>query len=361
MLSASDIGTLLLSPDPFTERPDTDTPDWAVFKECPKQRRRAKKSDRWANSGGMKGSRDLPYNSASPFVRRRYGSVFAHNDPHAKGKRYYEYTLLHQLDDGTTIEDKSATLFHILPGPGETDRGRRAVAPCDEAPRSVGRTTAAPERTRQQQPNRASYLTLHKPVETMAPRFSLGPMKVKSEEPPAACTDSDSYLDTAPVDAAPVQTAATNPRVDPGEAGEICISSIARSKAAHCRAKKKRMTAPKNPTTDTLEDAVAYICATGTNTRYLFSRISLTFLSLLSNNCSLVSLSAGWSFPRRSRSCTSHHQGNSSSSQVRHLGLSRGWGLPLHACRTWAVGYVFRTRSGQRTAQTAAKGPELSV
>ena len=127
MLSANDIRCLILSPDPFTERPDTDTPDWAIYKECPKQRRRAKNSDRWANSGGMKGSRDLPYNSPKPFVRRRYGSVFSHRDQSSKGKRYYEYTLLHQRDDGTTYEDKSASLFHILPGPGETDRGRRVM------------------------------------------------------------------------------------------------------------------------------------------------------------------------------------------------------------------------------------------
>ena len=127
MLSAHDIRSLILSPDPFTERPDTDTPDWAVYKECPKQRRRAKNSDRWANSGGMKGSRDLPYNSPTPFVRRRYGSVFSHHESSGKGKRYYEYTLLHQREDGTTYEDKSASLFHILPGPGETDRGRRGM------------------------------------------------------------------------------------------------------------------------------------------------------------------------------------------------------------------------------------------
>lgn len=137
MLSAADIRTLILAADPFTERPDTGTPDWAIYKECPKQRRRAKNSDRWANSGGMKGSRDLPYNSPRPFVRRRYGSVFY--DASGKGKRYYEYTLLHQRDDGTTYEDKSASLFHILPGPGETDRGRRVMAndndsSCDQQP-----------------------------------------------------------------------------------------------------------------------------------------------------------------------------------------------------------------------------------
>ena len=128
MLSAVDIRNLLLSSQPFTtDRPENDTPNWAVYKECPKHKRRAKKSDRWANSGGMKGSRDLPYNSERPFVRRRYGSVFAHGDPTAKGKRYYEYTLLRQDAKGDTYEDKSATLFHILPSPGETDRGRRAM------------------------------------------------------------------------------------------------------------------------------------------------------------------------------------------------------------------------------------------
>ena len=189
MLSATDIRTLLLSPDPFTERPDTGTPDWAVFKECPKQRRRAKKSDRWANSGGMKGSRDLPYNSACPFVRRRYGSVFAHNDPHAKGKRYYEYTLLHQRDDGTTYEDKSATLLHILPGPGETDRGRRAVASCDEAPRNRTRT-AAPARQQKSAPR--SCLSLQVAAET-APRFHLGPKK--SAEPPAVAMEPFAGMD----------------------------------------------------------------------------------------------------------------------------------------------------------------------
>ena len=146
MLSAVDIRNLLLASQPFTtDRPEIGTPDWAVYKECPKHKRRAKKSDRWANSGGMKGSRDLPYNSERPFVRRRYGSVFAHGDPTAKGKRYYEYTLLRQDEKGETYEDKSATLFHILPSPGETDRGRRAMLAAKSAanppPREASRTS----------------------------------------------------------------------------------------------------------------------------------------------------------------------------------------------------------------------------
>ena len=131
MLSAAEIRDLLLSRLNFPERPNCSTPDWAIYKECPKQRRRAKKSDRWANSGGMRGSRDLPYNSATPYVRRRYGSVFPHGGGKLKGKRYYEYTLLRTNPDGSIVEDKTCTLFHILPGPGETDRGRRFAPPAE--------------------------------------------------------------------------------------------------------------------------------------------------------------------------------------------------------------------------------------
>jgi hypothetical protein len=87
MLLATEIRALLLVEGVMPERPSTNTPDWAIYRECPKQRRRARNSDRWANSGGMKGSRDLPYNSTSPYVRRRYGSVFAHKEPGNKGKR----------------------------------------------------------------------------------------------------------------------------------------------------------------------------------------------------------------------------------------------------------------------------------
>jgi hypothetical protein len=130
MLSAAEIRDLLVSRSSFVERPNCGTPDWAIYKECPKQRRRAKKSDRWANSGGMRGSRDLPYNSATPYVRRRYGSVVPHGGT-TKGKRYYEYTLLRTNPDGSIVEDKTCTLFHILPGPGETDRGRRFAPPAE--------------------------------------------------------------------------------------------------------------------------------------------------------------------------------------------------------------------------------------
>ena len=90
MLLATEIRALLLVDDTMPERPATNTPDWAIYRECPKQRRRARNSDRWANSGGVKGSRDLPYNSNSPYVRRRYGSIKDGSvaEPGMEGKRY---------------------------------------------------------------------------------------------------------------------------------------------------------------------------------------------------------------------------------------------------------------------------------
>ena len=61
--------------------------------------------DRWRNSGGGKGSSDLPKGSAKPAVRRRYGAVVPAAPIVANGSnqrklkkekslRYYEYTLL---------------------------------------------------------------------------------------------------------------------------------------------------------------------------------------------------------------------------------------------------------------------------
>jgi hypothetical protein len=114
-------------------RPDTHTPEWALYKECPKQRRRPKNSDRWANSGGQKGSRDLPYKCQHPFVRRRYGTVTClaaaqgDDDAAVTTKRYYEYTLLMHdpSTGGSVVEDKMRTIFHVLPPNATTDRGLR--------------------------------------------------------------------------------------------------------------------------------------------------------------------------------------------------------------------------------------------
>ena len=83
------------------------------------------KADRWHNSGGVKGSRDMPPNA--PLVRRRYGAVVQADG--SKGFRYHEYTRVH-IDPSpgaadaqrTVSEDRSVVLFHVMPK--RTEKGR---------------------------------------------------------------------------------------------------------------------------------------------------------------------------------------------------------------------------------------------
>ena len=42
-------------------------------------------------------------------------------------RRYYEYTLLHTAEDGSLVEDKTKTLFHILPSPGIASHPTRPI------------------------------------------------------------------------------------------------------------------------------------------------------------------------------------------------------------------------------------------
>ena len=88
----------------------------------------ATKADRWHNSGGIKGSRDMPPNL--PLVRRRYGAVVQADG--SKGFRYHEYTRVRIVEslaiDGsgrmerTIAEDRSVVLFHVMPK--RTEKGR---------------------------------------------------------------------------------------------------------------------------------------------------------------------------------------------------------------------------------------------
>ena len=55
-------------------------------------------------------------------------------------KRYYEYTLLEKKRDGTEVEDRERTLFHVLPQEAKTDRGLRdndLLSGSYEAPASI--------------------------------------------------------------------------------------------------------------------------------------------------------------------------------------------------------------------------------
>ena len=81
----------------------------------------AARADRWHNSGGVKGSRDMP--PELPLVRRRYGAVIQADG--SKGFRYHEYTRVRIIEalagDGsgqmerTVTEDRSEVLFHVMP------------------------------------------------------------------------------------------------------------------------------------------------------------------------------------------------------------------------------------------------------
>jgi hypothetical protein len=69
--------------------------------------------DRWHNSGGVKGSRDLPL--ADPVVRRRYGSLIPAGAAKSAGLRYHEYALLKVEGTESVTEDGTVRLFHVMP------------------------------------------------------------------------------------------------------------------------------------------------------------------------------------------------------------------------------------------------------
>ena len=80
--------------------------------------------DRWRNSGGGKGSSDLPKGARKPTVRRRYGAVVpadptsGHGSDQPKPKRenslrYYEYTLLDHKANGE-VGEHECYLFHVI-------------------------------------------------------------------------------------------------------------------------------------------------------------------------------------------------------------------------------------------------------
>jgi hypothetical protein len=100
-----------------------------VFKETPTNRKkRTSSEERWRNSGGAKGSRNLPA-GGEPQIRRRYGRIC---QPHASTStyRYHEYSLLRlDPDTGTLVEDRANLLFHVIAPGGSTvsnQRGRQS-------------------------------------------------------------------------------------------------------------------------------------------------------------------------------------------------------------------------------------------
>jgi hypothetical protein len=107
-----------------------------VFKEDMRDRlpnarnKNDKKADRWHNSGGVRGARDMP--TEAPIVRRRYGSV---SRAGTILWRFHEYSLVKRVDDATEAdgyrldEDRSTVVFHVMPK--RSGRGRPSKAEAD--------------------------------------------------------------------------------------------------------------------------------------------------------------------------------------------------------------------------------------
>jgi len=107
-----------------------------VFKEdsrnrAPNGRTRVdKKADRWHNSGGVRGARDMP--TERPLVRRRYGSV---SRAGTILWRFHEYSLVKKVPDPDAKdgyrmdEDRSTVVFHVMPK--RSGRGRPSKAEAD--------------------------------------------------------------------------------------------------------------------------------------------------------------------------------------------------------------------------------------
>lgn len=98
-------------------------------------RNKEDKSDRWHNSGGVRGARDMPVKgSGRPIVRRRYGSVARQG---VIMWRFHEYSLLDVVADPTTedgqrvVEDRSTVVFHIMPKRNCRGRPSKADAEAD--------------------------------------------------------------------------------------------------------------------------------------------------------------------------------------------------------------------------------------
>lgn len=89
-----------------------------------------KKADRWHNSGGVRGARDMP--TEKPLVRRRYGSV---SRAGTILWRFHEYSLVERVDDDAEedgyrmVEDRSTVVFHVMPK--RAGRGRPSKAEAD--------------------------------------------------------------------------------------------------------------------------------------------------------------------------------------------------------------------------------------
>ena len=88
-----------------------------------RERLDTQRADRWHNSGGVRGSRDMCVKGSRdkvPVVRRRYGSIVRDKKI---TYRYHEYSLLRKSEvSGELLEDRTTVIFHVMPK--RTGKGR---------------------------------------------------------------------------------------------------------------------------------------------------------------------------------------------------------------------------------------------
>lgn len=102
----------------------------APHARCTAHDRSNDRADRWHNSGGVRGARDMPKN-ATPLVRRRYGSVAQNGEILWRFHEYSALTVVPDLDapNGQRIdEDRSTVVFHVMPKRSGKGRPSKAEA-----------------------------------------------------------------------------------------------------------------------------------------------------------------------------------------------------------------------------------------
>jgi hypothetical protein len=172
-----------------------------IFKEKAEMRKkRGGTDDRWRNSGGAKGARNLPAGGAPPIIRRRYGHIVqSGNEGSNLSVRYHEYSLLRVKADGAPgemEEDRSTTLFHVLPpvqkrmtasGRGKSAKSTGGAAAMTSSSDSAndGQISAAelPDVLRKSEPLTADSIPAVSPAGAAA-------AKQQAEQPPASLPTS---------------------------------------------------------------------------------------------------------------------------------------------------------------------------
>ena len=114
----------------YLPRPTQDTVPWAVYVETSANgNRRPNGSDRWRNSGGVKGSVLWP--AVGPRLRRKYGTVTKEQGDKLLFIEYTDYFDI-KKNAANTCHGRSLAIYQALPGKSDSSSassGRRGQVP----------------------------------------------------------------------------------------------------------------------------------------------------------------------------------------------------------------------------------------